>query len=208
MSSDSFLLLLLQTNRCLISLTGRPDCKRCIRLQRDCRWKASANQSPGSASAGGAAQQLVLKKPQVPRDTFILEFPNIDKITMPYIHHFSAFCSRFLAYSNDGESNPFREELVPAVTSSPALLHAIVALAAGHMARTDRQHDMNAGKHYSLALQELNKALSDPFAARADTTLGACLLLCVYEVSVTLLQMHALINDRYRTRKTASGCNI
>jgi hypothetical protein len=41
---------------------------------------------------------------------------------------------------------------------------------------------MAAAKHYSLALRELKQTLSDPVIARSDATLGACLLLCVYEV--------------------------
>jgi hypothetical protein len=105
---------------------------------------------------------------------------------MPYIHHFVGFCSRFLAYVSDDEANPFKEELVPFVTTSPALLHSIVALAAGHMSRTDRHHEVKAAKHYSMALRELSIALSDSNTARSKTTLGACLMLCVYEVKLPL----------------------
>jgi hypothetical protein len=114
---------------------------------------------------------------------FVIEFPNVDRSTVPYIHHFVTFCCRFLAYSNDNEGNPFQEELVPLATSSPALLHSMAALAAGHLSRSQPHHDMAAAKHYSLALHELKESLSDPVIARADSTLGACLLLCVYEAS-------------------------
>ncbi|PMD36567.1 hypothetical protein L207DRAFT_433700 [Hyaloscypha variabilis F] len=114
---------------------------------------------------------------------FVIEFPNVDRSTVPYLHHFVTFCCRFLAYSNDNEGNPFQEELVPLATSSPALLHSMAALAAGHLSRGQPHHDMAAAKHYSLALLELKESLSDPVVARADSTLGACLLLCVFEIS-------------------------
>ncbi|KAH6701264.1 fungal-specific transcription factor domain-containing protein [Leptodontidium sp. MPI-SDFR-AT-0119] len=113
---------------------------------------------------------------------FVIEFPNVDRTSTPYIHHFVTFCCRFLAYSNDNEGNPFQEELVPLASSSPALLHSMAALAAGHLTKGQPQHEMAAAKHYSLALRELKQTLSDPVIARSDATLGACLLLCVYEI--------------------------
>ncbi|KAM0156086.1 hypothetical protein ACHAQE_006539 [Botrytis cinerea] len=136
-----------------------------------------------STSSLPTTQQLALGKTRIPKDSFVIEFPNIDKTTMPYIHHFVGFCTRFLAYANDDEGNPFKEELVPFVTTSPALLHSIIALAAGHMSRTDKQHEVKATKHYSMALRELNTALCDNSVAKQNATLGACLLLCVYEIS-------------------------
>ena len=114
---------------------------------------------------------------------FVIELPNVDRATVPYIHHFVTFCCRFLAYSNDNEGNPFQEELVPLATSSPALLNSMAALAAGHLTRNQPHHEIIAATHYSLALRDLNQTLSDPVVARSDSTLGACLLLCVYEVS-------------------------
>jgi hypothetical protein len=114
---------------------------------------------------------------------FVMEFPNVDRSTIPYIHHFISFCSRFLCYSNDNECNPFQEDLFPRASSSPALLHSMAALAAGHLSRTQRHHEFTAANYYSIALRELNVSLSDPVIARSDSTLGACLLLCVYEVS-------------------------
>ncbi|KAH7418162.1 fungal-specific transcription factor domain-containing protein [Cadophora sp. MPI-SDFR-AT-0126] len=98
------------------------------------------------------------------------------------MHHFITFCCRFLAYSNDNEGNPFQEDLIPLASSSPALLHSMTALAAGHLSRSQPQHVITAANHYSMALRELNSSLSDPIIARADSTLGACLLLCVYEI--------------------------
>jgi len=101
---------------------------------------------------------------------------------MPYLHHFVTFCCRFLVYANDSEGNPFHNQLVPLAVTSPALLHAMAAVAAGHWARSETQHRFSAAKHYSLALAGLKSTLSDPTVARSDSTLGACLLLCVYEV--------------------------
>ena len=58
----------------------------------------------------------------------------------------------------------------------------MAALAAAHLTRSQPLHETAAAKHYSLALYELKQTLSDPAIARSDATLGACLLLCVYEV--------------------------
>jgi hypothetical protein len=82
-------------------------------------------------------------------------------------------------YPNDGEGHTFQEKLVSLAVSAPALLHSMAALAVGHLSRSQRQHDFIAAKHYSLALREFNAALSDPIIACSDSTLGACLLLCI-----------------------------
>ena len=166
----------------------RPDCRRCRRLRLKCAWAEqlmhSVAQQAGLLSGQGdhtdpmTAMQLARPAPQ----SFVVEFPNASRSTMPYIKHFVTFCSRFIAYPNDAEGNPFQEELVPLATSSPALLHSMVALAAGHMARSEPSHSLPAVKHYSTALRELQAALSDPSRAASNSTLGACLLLCVYEV--------------------------
>lgn len=117
-------------------------------------------------------------------NNFVVEFPNVDRNTMPYLHHFMTFCCRFLVYPNDSEGNPFQDQLVPMAVGNPALLHSMAAVAAGHLTRSQGQHDHMAAKHYSLALRELTTILSNPEAARSDATLGAVLLLCVYEVNV------------------------
>jgi uncharacterized MnhB-related membrane protein len=114
----------------------------------------------------------------------VLELPTVDRAMIPYVHHFVSFCCRFMAYSNDSEGNPFQEALVPLATSSPALIHSMSALAASHLSRSQPQHELTAANHYSMALRELNASLSDPTVARSDATLGACLLLCVYEVLI------------------------
>jgi hypothetical protein len=115
--------------------------------------------------------------------SFVVEFPNVNRATVPYLHHFVTFCCRFLVYANDNEGNPFQEELIPLAVQSPALLHSMAAVAAGHLSRSQiSQHGLTAAKHYSMALRELTTALSNPATARSDATLGACLLLCVYEV--------------------------
>jgi hypothetical protein len=111
-----------------------------------------------------------------------VEFPNVDRATIPYIHHFVTYCCRFLAYSNDSEGNPFQEALVPLAVTNPALLHSMAAVAAGHLARSQGQHQLIAQNHYATALSELNSSLSDPVVAKLDSTLGACLMLCVFEV--------------------------
>ncbi|KIW09855.1 hypothetical protein PV08_11956 [Exophiala spinifera] len=59
----------------------------------------------------------------------------------------------------------------------------MLAVAAGHMARGKPRHTLPAVKYYSTALRELNLALSEPAQRSSNSTLGACLLLCVYEIS-------------------------
>lgn len=183
----------------------KPECGRCLRLQRECTWSDQLQVIPHRQAQDGIATILTsgsraqsIQMNTLSGQNFVIEFPNVDRSTVPYIHHFVTFCSRFLAYSNDNEGNPFQEELVPLATSSPALLHSMAALAAGHLSRSLPQHDMAAAKHYSLALLELKESLSDPVIARADSTLGACLLLCVYEVSNSMLSakiVHSFLPD-------------
>ncbi|KAI9738153.1 MAG: hypothetical protein M1818_005582 [Claussenomyces sp. TS43310] len=142
---------------------------------------------PGEAATQSlmisATRSVSLQKLRLPGETFVLEFPNVDRSTLPYIHHFVNFCCRFIAYYNDNQANPFYEELVPFATTSPALLHSMVALAAGHLSRVHPGHGSTAAKHYALAVHELNTTLSSPAVARSTSTLGACLLLCVFEIS-------------------------
>jgi len=133
----------------------------------------------------------------------------VDRSTMPYIHHFITFCCRFLVYPNDDEGNPFQDQLVPLAVSSPALLHSMAAVAAGHLTRTQGQHAIVAAKHYSMALRELNATLSDPAVARSDSTLGACLLLCVYEVDNISKEHFSPANvSRFHIQKIAFGFSI
>lgn len=170
---------------------AKPICGRCHRLQRECVWSDELQVAPQRRYSGDGSSTIAIvngtKSPAIQLSdpsgqNFVIEFPGIEKATIPYIHHFVTFCCRFLAYPNDSEGNPFQQELVPLATSSPALMHSMTALAAAHLSRSQRQHEMTAAHHYSLALRELNNTLSDPDQARSDSTLGACLLLCVYEV--------------------------
>ena len=172
---------------------GKPICGRCQRLQRTCTWSDELQVIPhrrqqqySSTEIVSSSREPALRLNKLSGQSFVVEFPNVDRSTIPYIHHFITFCCRFLAYSNDSEGSPFQEELVPLATSSPALLHSMAALSAGHLSRSQKQHEITAANHYSIALRELNKTLSDPTLARADSTLGACLLLCVYEVTCSI----------------------
>ncbi|KAH7305303.1 fungal-specific transcription factor domain-containing protein [Stachybotrys elegans] len=164
----------------------RPTCKRCQRLQLGCDW----SEAPARAliSVVRRPRESSHRSATIPssgplQPPFVVEFPNADRASLPYINHFITFCSRFLAYANDGEANPFQQELVPLASSSPALLHSMIALAAGHMARGEPRHGIPAVRHYSAALRELNLVLSDPNQLASNSTLGACLMLCVYEIS-------------------------
>ncbi|KAK0113027.1 hypothetical protein ONS95_014737 [Cadophora gregata] len=165
---------------------AKPICGRCQRLQRECTWSDELQVIPHkrqfSPASGSSTEQSNQLSNLLSGQNFVIEFPNLDRSTIPYMHHFITFCCRFLAYSNDNEGNPFQEDLIPLASSSPALLHSMTALAAGHLSRSQPQHVITAANHYSKALRELNSSLSDPVIARADSTLGACLLLCVYEI--------------------------
>jgi hypothetical protein len=155
---------------------------RCIRLQRECIWSPDLSVIPIKNRQSSTAK-MPSSLSGLTGQNFVIEFPNVDRATIPYLHHFITYCSRFLAFSNDNEGNPFQEELVPLASSSPALLNAIAALAAGHLARSQKQvHEVMATNHYAKALREMNSSLSDGVVARSDSILGACLMLCVYEV--------------------------
>ena len=167
----------------------KPICGRCIRLLQECTCGDQLQAIPHRQPQDGLtiiftneSKTPSLQINSLSCQNFVIELPNVDRTTISYIHHFITFCSRFLAYSNDDEGNPFQEELVPLASSSPALLHSMAALAAGHLTRSQPQHETKAAKHYSLALRELNQTLLDPVISRSDSPLGACLLLCVYEV--------------------------
>ena len=179
---------------------SKPNCTRCVRLERICVWndevqvfpRRSSNSSSSTITdvvstrssrtppASQSPPTIALRNPS--GQNLIIEFPNLDRQTLPYVHHFITFCCRFIVYPNDDECNPFEQKLVPLASSSPALLHAMTAVSAGHLARGQKQHSLVAAHHYTLALRALNDTLSDPDVARSDSTLGACLLLCLYEV--------------------------
>lgn len=154
---------------------AKPICKRCQRIRRACTWSDELQ----LISNGSRAWHLSKPSDQC----FVIEMPGVERRALPYIHHFITFCSRFLAYTNDSDGNPFQKELVPLANSSPALHHSMIAVAAAHLSRSQSQHNMTALKHYWMAVKELSATLSNPTLARSDSTLGACLLLCVYEVN-------------------------
>lgn len=164
----------------------KPVCAKCHRLQRNCVWSEDLQAIPRSRQQYGSMPYSSGSKPILLGpcgQSFVAEFPNVNRATVPYLHHFVTFCCRFLVYANDNEGNPLQEELIPLAVQSPALLHSMAAVAAGHLSRSQiSQHDLTAAKHYSIALRELTVALSNPVLARSDAMLGACLLLCVYEV--------------------------
>ncbi|TVY91676.1 Agroclavine dehydrogenase [Lachnellula willkommii] len=170
---------------------AKPVCSRCQRLQRECTWSDDMQVVPHTQHPDFTSTRTINDSSNHPAlhltrpcgQSFVIEFPDIDRATVPYIHHFASFCSRFMAYANDSEGNPFQEELAPLAISSPALLHSMAALAAAHLSRTQKHHELIATSYYSMALRELNAGLSNPVIARSDSTLGACLLLCVYEIT-------------------------
>lgn len=139
-----------------------------------------------------------------------MELPNADRTMIPYLRHFVTFCCRFLVYSNDSDGNPFQQALVPLGTSSLALLHSMAAVAAGHLARNQSQHQPIAQNYYATALRELHAALSDPIIARLESTLGACLMLCVFEVGGFRRYNNGLFAhpSRFRIPRTRVGVNI
>jgi hypothetical protein len=85
---------------------------------------------------------------------FIIEFPNIDRTSMPYIHYFITFCCRFFVYLNNNRGNPFQKELVLFTTLSLVLLHSIIAFVAGHLMRNQSLYKMVITKYYLLTSVE------------------------------------------------------
>lgn len=138
----------------------RPCCARCGRLKLDCFWQP----------------------PHANRVQWQLQAYNTPDAV--YVRHFIDFYSRFLACSNDGESNPFAQRLVPLAVESPGLYYSMAALAAAHLGRRrgEAAHTAAATTSYTKAIVALNTALDDVEEARSDATLEACLLLCVYEI--------------------------
>ena len=186
----------------------KPHCARCVRLQRVCIWSEEVRAQQRALLS--PTSQLELMAPISPismtnsptfdfgspsRLEFIYQYPGLDRQAVQYMHHFISFCCRFIAYPNDNEGNPFQEKLVPLASSSPALLHAMTAVSAGHLARTNPYHGVQATEHYALALRALSKTLTDPELVKSDSALGACLLLCVYEVceSRFFIEIHSLM---------------
>lgn len=146
-------------------------------------------------------------KSRLLEDSAILALPSVSRATTSYLHHFVADCCRLLTYCHDGGRNPFEEELVPLAAQSPALLQAMAAVAAGHLSRGQERHQALAARHYSLALQELSHTLDNTTAAGSDATLGACLLLCVYEVGgASFVQCQSLMKHRCPIQAVAYGC--
>jgi hypothetical protein len=169
----------------------KPDCWRCVRLQRVCAWSDELQVIPnrrewdiGSSmtimpnSSGAAALQLSRPSGQ----NFTIDFPNLKRPAVPYMRHFITFVvvsspirmtvRAIRSKRNSSLSQPHRQ------------LYCMLWLR--FLQRTcpevKKLHELTAAHHYSLALRALNSTLSDPAIARADSTIGACLLLCVYEV--------------------------
>ena len=165
----------------------KPICQNCQRRPRICEWSDDLQDVPGSCQYGAIVSSYPARPGTVqlsgmPGQIFAVEYPNIDRGTIPYIQHFISISSRHLAYPNDDEGNPFQHKLAPQVVFSPALLYSMAALATCHLARNQGQYKPTAARYYSIAIQELNSTLSNPEFTQSDATLGACLLLCVYEV--------------------------
>jgi hypothetical protein len=152
----------------------KPTCTRCHRLKRQCDWEVDARHI--------SHKEVVINPSPLRRD-----------ITNQYLDHFTDHCSQFLMYPYD-DWNPFLTSSSHLAISSPALLCSMAAVAAGHLSRTEnqsgfdlqgisqKQHKTSAATLYQSAVQKLRIAISDRAEARLDATLGACLLLCVYEV--------------------------
>jgi hypothetical protein len=166
----------------------KPHCRRYLRLQREFIWSNQLQVIPHRQSHNGLAIILTSRSTpslQINRfcgQNFVIKFPNINRISIPYIYYFSMFYCRFLIYSNDNKENPFQEKLIPLISLFPVLLHLIAVFAAGHLTRSQPLYKMVATKYYLLALYELKQILSDLIIACLDTILGAYLLLYIYKV--------------------------
>jgi hypothetical protein len=64
----------------------------------------------------------------------------------------------------------------------PALLNAMLALAASHVSKWRNVQDTESQKYLRQALLHLQKTIKDPVLAQRESTLGVILCLVSYEV--------------------------
>lgn len=99
------------------------------------------------------------------------------------LNHFLQSVSRALVVVKDDE-NPFISIIVPMALENDAVRHALTALSACHLARIYPDFERNLLRHRSHALEHLKRELGPDMATLS--ALGATLLLCLLEVSVSL----------------------
>lgn len=72
--------------------------------------------------------------------------------------------------------------LTPMALEEPALLNAILAVAAAHLSKWQQVEDTESHKYLRRALVQLQEVLGDPESAVKESTLGTILFLASYEV--------------------------
>jgi len=116
--------------------------------------------------------------------------PSTFKYYPQYLNHFIQHCCKYLLYPSD-DGNPFLVAIPFLARTSPALCNSMVAIAAGHLSRTGcnygfkvtkQDHKLCADWSYAFGAEYLGKAINDETKRVSDSTLAACLLLCIYEV--------------------------
>lgn len=194
---------------------GKPTCKRCEKSRRECggyrpefeivhrdqtgstvrrlRKAADLQQQP----TGHRAFVFVEEKPQPWRRRQSPSLSPDSVLTVPLAHRASChFASNFILLPLSAAPHGFLEYLVPlmdSTTPGSALRYAFNACAFALLGNRSRADNVDLAqlslREHTLALAQTHKALGHPAAARADSTLAAVLLLCLYEVlySSTLL---------------------
>ncbi|KAH9214555.1 fungal-specific transcription factor domain-containing protein [Leptodontidium sp. 2 PMI_412] len=107
--------------------------------------------------------------------TFSL-LPVDNRLLQHFLRHIST-----IALAIDYTENGYRM-LTPMALEEPALLNAILAVAAAHLSKWQQVEDTESHKYLRRALVQLQEVLGDPESAVKESTLGTILFLASYEV--------------------------
>lgn len=165
--------------------------------------KAAETETPTEAKkqGDGACDAVVVSPTTVadstPKFRFEDPFSNADVISSSldcvdgrYFSHFvDQVSSLLLIYDNSTNVNPFRKHFPDVARSSPLMVNAMQALGALHLANTSvgpqrMSHFQKAMGNYGEVVKSF-RAKHQPEHQVQLTDLATCLLLCLFEVSVS-----------------------
>ncbi|KAL2133441.1 hypothetical protein VTI74DRAFT_2327 [Chaetomium olivicolor] len=193
---------------------GKPTCMRCARSKRECggyrpEFEIVHRDQTGSTLRRLRRKTTEVKEPQPSRNrpyVFVQEelqacgrfspSPSPEAtLTVPLVNRaWCHFASNFILMPLGVAPHGFMDYLVPLMESDrpgSALHHAFYACAFALLGNRARADGVDLGqlslKEHTLALAQTHKALGDPVAVTADSTLAAVLMLCLYE-SITAVK--------------------
>lgn len=120
--------------------------------------------------------------------------PSLDSADSRYFTHFiDRVSSLLLIYDNSDNINPFREMFPDLARSSPSMVSAMQALGALHLSNTSAgqqriSHFEQAMGNYGEVVKSF-RAKHQPGQQLQLTDFATCLLLCLFEVSILVLQL-------------------